>query len=419
MEAHWYGSLNKDTRQSFRTVFGGFGVDALQIQLYAFVLPVLLSLWGLSHSEAGLLAAAALISSAAGGWAAGLLADRFGRVRILKLTIVWFAISTCLCGLATNFEQLLIARLMQGLGLGAEMAVGAVFIAEIAAPKLRGRMVGMAQSGWAIGWGLAAVVSAVTLTVFPPELGWRVTFFVGLVPAILVFLFRRRLKEPAAFLSSTRTSSWRAILSGENIKPTIWGSLLAAGMHSGYWAIATWWPAMLQAEHGLSAVGSGPHFAALVTGSFFGYMVGSWLGDTVGRKATLISFAVGGIALALIYSGLSVSPTSALLLSIPLGFFATGMFGVIGSILTELFPTEIRGSGLGFCYNCGRGVAGITPALIGGSVESLGVADAITLYVICAYSVVLLIAILLPETRGTALRSLSETESQSPSPPSI
>ncbi|WP_339485557.1 MFS transporter [Pseudomonas sp. EL_65y_Pfl2_R95] len=408
MQPIWYRTLSNDNRRSFWTVFSGFTVDSLDVQLYAFILPVLLTLWGLSHSEAGLLGAATLTSSAIGGWLAGILADRYGRLKVLKLTILWFAISTCLCGLAANFDQLLIARTLQGIGFGGELAVGAVFIAEVANPQVRGRMVGMAQSGWAVGWGLAAIISGFGLTLLPPALGWRVTFIVGVVPAILIFIYRLRLKESKAFISSNRQLSWRAILTAPYLKSTVLASLLAAGMHSGYWAIATWWPAMLMSEHGLSTLDSRLYLAVLVSGSFFGYVAGSWLGDSVGRRATLITFALGGICTALIYSSLTVSSTTLLLISFPLGFVATGMFGVIGSLLTELFPTELRASGLGFCYNVGRGIAGLAPAVIGATADRMGITNAIVTYVVCAYTLVVLVAILLPETRGLTLKGISE-----------
>lgn len=403
MRPKWYRTLDGDARRAFWTAFSGFSLDAMDIQLYAFVLPVLLGLWGLTHAEAGLLATVALTSSAAGGWIAGLLADRFGRVRVLKITIVWFAISTCLCALADDFGHLLIARALQGLGFGGELAVGVVFIGEVARPEIRGRMVGMVQSGWAVGWGLAAAIAAVTLSLLPPELGWRVTFVIGVGPALLVYWFRRKLEEPEVFRSSTRRSSWHAIFSGPMLGATLRGSVLASGMHGGYWAIATWWPAMLSAELGLSAAASSPYLAALIIGSFVGYVAGSWLSDRAGRKVTLTCFALSGIALALTYAEFPLAGMALLLFSVPLGFVATGMFAVVGPILTELFPTDLRGSGLGFCYNLGRGVAGVTPILVGGNIERLGVSHAIGLYVACAYGFVLLAAIVLPETRGRTL----------------
>jgi MFS family permease len=160
---------------------------------------------------------------------------------------------------------------------------------------------------------------------------------------------------------------------------------------------------MLLADRGLSMIDSGPYLAAMIAGSFFGYIVGAWIGDRVGRRYTLMLFSLGGIALALTYPQISASGPSFILLSFPLGFVATGMFGIISSILIELYPTELRGSGLGFCYNFGRGIAGFAPALIGTGAALLGVGYAIALLVIAAYGLVILTALFLPETQGSRL----------------
>ena len=409
MGPRWYLVLSSKTRRVFWTQFSGFGVDALNVQLYPFVLPALLTLWGLSHAQAGLLGAATLASSAVGGWIAGLLADRFGRVRVLKVTIVWLAISTGLCAFAGNFHQLLIARLFQGVGFGGEWAVGAVFIAEVAPSEIRGRMVGMAQSAWAVGWGSAAITSAIALSLLSPDLGWRVTFAAGFLPAILVFVFRIGLKDSDVFLKSSRQSPWHAIFSRPTLSSTIRGSLLATGAHGGYWAIATWWPAILQSERGYSATASGVYFAAVIVGSFFGYLCGSWLSDSVGRRVTLAGFALGGIFVVLACTEFQLSEMLLLSLSFPLGFFALGMYSVVGPVLTELYPTDLRGSGVGFCFNFGRGIGGATPLLIGLSVKAFGISQATGLYVACAYGLVLLATALLPETRSRVLKSLAET----------
>lgn len=371
----------------------------MDVQLYAFVLPLLLALWKLTPEDAGWLATVTLLSSAAGGWAAGLLADRFGRIAVLRGTILWLALSTCFCGLATDVDQLLAARALQGLGFGGEWAAGAVFVAELAAPEHRGRMVGALQSAWAVGWGLAAATCAVLISALPPDFAWRATFFVGLLPAVAVFLFRTRLRDSSAFLSVRRRSAWHAIFRPPMFGSTIRGSLLASGMHGGYWAIATWWPAMLHSERGLSTAAASTHFAAIIGGSFLGYFAGAWLGDIVGRKVMLAIFAAGSISMLLICTELRLSDTVLLLLDVPLGFFALGMFSAIGPVLSELYPTELRGAGLGFCYNAGRALAGATPLLIGGISHALG------FYGACSYGLVLVAMLLLPETRARVLTS--------------
>lgn len=409
MSPQWYRALNPSTRRVFWLTFGGFGANSFNIQLYAFVLPVLLALWGLSHAQAGLLASVALAASAAGGWSAGLLADRFGRARMLRISIVGVAIATCLCALAANFEQLLFARALQGFCFGGDLAVAAVFVGEMAPPRSRGRMAGTAQSGWAIGWALVAVVATGMLSLLPDESGWRATLCIGLLPALLLLVWRRQLREPPAFLQSTRRSSWRGIFTGPALASTLKGTLLASGMHSGYWTIATWWPAMLHSERGLSATESVPYLAALATGALFGYIVGAWLSDTAGRKVALTCFAIGGLGIALVHLHIPVSNLALLAMSVPLGFVAAGIFGVIGPLLTELYPTELRGAGLGFCFNFGRGLAAFGPAMVGIGASHVGVGQAVALYVACAYVVVLIVALLLPETRGRELHSLSET----------
>jgi MFS family permease len=409
MSAAWYRTLDADARRAFWASFAGFTLDAMDVQLYAFVLPVLLTLWGLSHADAGLLASVTLGASALGGWLAGVLADRLGRVRLLQFSILWLAIATSLCGLSANFSQLLVARALQGFGFGGEWAVGAVFVAEVAAPHLRGRMVGTVQSAWAVGWGLAALNATLALSLLPPELGWRATFLVGLVPALAVFLVRRKLREPRPFLRARRHMPWHAIFSGQIRASTLKGSLLAIGMHGGYWAIASWWPTVLRSERGLSSAASGAYFASLVLGSFFGYLCAARLGDSVGRRATLGSFAMCGAVLVLICTELPCSDLALFALGFPLGFFALGMFAVIGPVLTELYPTELRGSGMGFCYNFGRGMAGLTPFLIGVGADRGGIAHSLGLYVAGAYGLVVLAVLVLPETSGREPDRLPES----------
>lgn len=406
MALNLFSGWQQGTARAFVTIHAGFALNAFNIQIYAFVIPTLLGYWGLSHSQAGALASAALFSSAFGGWFAGILADRFGRIRVLKISILWFAIATCLCGLSSSYQQLFVARLIQGLGFGAEIAIGMVFIGEVAAAKCRSRTVGLAQSGWAVGWALAALISLLVSAMLPMETAWRFLFFVGLVPACFIFIYRRKLAASDIVKPDATPVSWCAIFNKKMCLTTLKGALLAAGTHTGYWAIATWWPTMLLSERGLTVIQSGSHLAALISGSFFGYVIGAHLGDKFGRRYTLGCFALSGIAVVLLYSQVPTVNISLVILSFPLGFVATGMYGVIGSILVELYPTELRGAGLGFCYNLGRGVAGMAPAIIGILSASTGVGDAIALYVFFAYGIVLLVAFLLPETRGINLKNL-------------
>src|SRR4029077_16416833 len=123
--------------------------------------------WGMSKGQAGLIATSAALTSAVGGWAAGVLADQWGRVRVRQITIGWFALFTFLGGFTHSFEQLLITRSLQGLGFGGEWAVGSVMVGEIIRAQHRGKAVGTVQSGWAVGWGAAALAFTLVFTLLP------------------------------------------------------------------------------------------------------------------------------------------------------------------------------------------------------------------------------------------------------------
>src|SRR5258708_36701436 len=126
----WFTQLQAGERSSPAATFGGWMLDGMDVMVYSFVLPTLVLLWHISKSEAGLLGTSALLLSSLGGWLAGLAADRYGRVKILQFTILWFAFFTFLSGFANSFTELLICRGLQGLGFGGEWAVGSVLIGE-------------------------------------------------------------------------------------------------------------------------------------------------------------------------------------------------------------------------------------------------------------------------------------------------
>ena len=151
--SNWFSDMSTRERRTFWACFSGWALDAMDVQLYAVAMPTLIGLWGLSRAEAGMLGTSALIFSSLGGWLAGMLADRIGRVKVLQITILWFSVFTFLSGLANSYEQLLVLRSLQGLGFGGEWAAGAVLMAEVINPKVRGRAVGTVQSGWAVGYG--------------------------------------------------------------------------------------------------------------------------------------------------------------------------------------------------------------------------------------------------------------------------
>ena len=135
----WFAELNPKERRTMGACFGGWALDAFDVQMYSFVIPTVIALWGLSRGEAGLIGTVTLLISSLGGWFSGTLADRFGRVRMLQITILWYSFFTFLCAFAQNFEQLFILRALHGFGFGGEWAAGSVLIGEVVRDKYRGR----------------------------------------------------------------------------------------------------------------------------------------------------------------------------------------------------------------------------------------------------------------------------------------
>src|ERR1700749_1270620 len=199
----WIRQLSSHERSAFIATFGGWMLDGMDVMVYSLVLPTLLAEWHISKGQAGLLSTATLLLSSLGGWLAGILADRYGRVQGLKLTIFWFALFTFLSGFTPNFYQLLLARGLQGLGFGGEWAVGAALMGETIRARFRGRAVGTVQAGWAIGWGIRVLAVTVFVLRFPPDSAWRVMFWIGIVPALLIVYIRSRVQEPEIYQKSS------------------------------------------------------------------------------------------------------------------------------------------------------------------------------------------------------------------------
>jgi MFS family permease len=406
----WFTEMKPSEKSTFWACFGGWVLDAMDVQIYSFVIGAIIAAWSLSARDAGWIATATLFTSAFGGWIAGAVADRIGRVRTLQITILWFAFFTFLCGFAQNYWQLFSFRALMGLGFGGEWAAAAVLIGEVIRPQHRGKAVGAMQSGWAIGWGIALLLATVIQSQFPGESAWRVLFWVGVTPALLVFYIRGRVPEPEIFEKTQnklgekgKKANFLEIFSPEMLKTTILACLLTTGAQGGYYAITTWLPQFLRTERHLTVLGSGAYLTVIIVGSFIGYLTSAWLNDRIGRRANFILFAICSIITVFIYTQIPVDNTTILFLGFPLGFFASGIFSGMGPILTELFPTRMRGSGQGFAYNFGRGVASFAPTLVGALSATLPLGQSIGVYALIAYGLLILAALLLPETKGKVL----------------
>jgi MFS family permease len=407
----WYHELSAKERRTFWACFTGWALDAMDVQLYSLVIATLTTLWAISRADAGLLATSTLLASSLGGWLVGIFADRFGRVRMLQITILWFSIFTFLCAFATSYEQLLLFRALQGFGFGGEYAAGAVLIGEIIRDEHRGKGNGIVHSGWAVGWGAAVIAYTVLFTFLPEAVAWRALFAIGILPAISVFFVRRFVDEPALFVDAQHRyasgeearPSFLKIFAPSLLRTTILASLLTIGTQGGYYAIMIWLPTYLKTVRGFSVLSTGSYLAIIIVASFLGYVISAYLTDILGRRRNFILFAVCSVFTVLAYMFLPISDSVLFFLGAPLGFFASGIYSGIGAFFNELYPTSVRGSGIGFCFNVGRAIGALFPALVGYISATMPLGQAIGIFTVAAYGLIIMAALLLPETKGRSL----------------
>src|SRR5260221_2677912 len=285
----FYRDMNLPERRTFWACASGWALDGMDFMIYPLVIGPIIALWKVDPGTAGLAGTVTLLASAVGGWLGGYLADRIGRVKTLQITILWFSFFSLVCAVVQNFDQLLIARALLGLGFGGEWAAGAVLMGEAIRPQYRGRAVGSVQSSWTVGWGLAVLSQAILFSYLPPQIAWRWVFAVGALPALLGFFLRRYVEEPAIAaatrekqVASGKSPALWEIFEGPILKTTILASLMATGCQGGYYAITFWVPRFLTTQRKLSVVSSTGYLAALIIRSFAGRLLAGRLAPPTG-----------------------------------------------------------------------------------------------------------------------------------------
>lgn len=403
----WFRALGPRGRRAFAGAFGGYALDSYDYFTLPLSMVALAAYFGLDSGQTGLFTTVTLLASGIGGALAGVLADRAGRVRALMITVVTYAVFTVACGFAPSFESLLVFRALQGLGFGGEWAVGAILVAEYASARHRGRTLGAIQSSWAVGWALAAIMYTLVFSAFDDSMAWRVMFWTGALPALLVVWMRRSVQDAPEAVAvrekSAGKGSFAAIFKPDLLRTTIFAGLLSTGVQGGYYTLATWVPTYLKSDRGLSVVGTGGYLTFLISGAFLGYLTGGYLTDRLGRRRNIWLFALLSAVCIVAYGNIpSGADTWLLVLGFPLGFCMSAIFSGFGSYLSELYPTAVRGSGQGFTYNAGRAVGAVFPTTVGFLADSWGVGGALVFGAI-GYGIAALALLGLPETRGKEL----------------
>jgi MFS family permease len=402
----WYRAVTPLQWRTLAAAGLGWLLDAMDVMLYAFALNAIRAEFSLSAAAAGALASVTLLTSALGGIVFGVLADRAGRARALAWSILAYSVFTALTATARSLPELVLWRSLVGIGLGGEWAAGSVLVAESWPAEHRGKAAGLMQSGWAIGYILAALMASAIM----PTLGWRALFAIGVTPALFAWWVLRHVPEPEIWQRLSRGARLpvASLLHPPLLRKAVTATMLTTCVLFAYWGLFTWIPAYLASPvasggAGMSVVRSAGWIIPMQLGAFLGYVLFGVLADRFGRRPVFVLFVLGAAVLVPIYGRVGASPGLLMALGPLVGFLGHGYFSVFAAMLAELFPSSIRATAQGFCYNFGRAVSALSPLVIGALADRHGIGSALALtsafFVASAF-----VILLLPETRGEALQ---------------
>jgi MFS family permease len=411
----WYRDITREQWRVLVAAKAGWMMDAADFMLYAMAIGRLKTYFGFDDATAGMLGTFTLATSALGGVCFGVIADRYGRTKALRLSILIFSLASLGAATSGSVGQLLLWRAILGLGMGGEWASGAVLVSETWPAEHRNKAISIMQSGWALGYILAAALAAIILGANPFGAdSWRLLFAAGALPALFVLWIRRRVPEPEAWLASAkrgqgRPNAFTVMFAGELRSRTILVILLGSAVQFAYWGLFFWLPGFLarpiaQGGAGMSVVSSLGWIIPVQIGAYLGYLTFGFIADRVGRRRTFILFMLSAATLVPIYAQLAQRPLLLLLLGPVLGYVGHGYFSMFGGFIAELFPTAIRGTAQGTAYNAGRLTGALAPFVIGALAGVPGVGIGLALASTSAFFLAAAALILaLPDRAGQPL----------------
>lgn len=338
--------------------------DAMDVGMLSFIIAALAAAWSLGADQVGLITAVNSIGMAVGAAASGALADRFGRKAILLFTLVIFSLATGLSAFATGMITLCVLRFAAGFGLGGELPVASTLVSESVSVKERGRVIVLLESFWAIGWILAAVISYFVIPVY----GWRAAFIIGALPVFYAIYLRRTIEDSPRFVKQgasrlTFRRRFAEVWSAEHRRSTIVLWVLWFTVVFSYYGMFLWLPSIMVMK-GFDLVKSFQYVLIMTIAQLPGYFTAAYFIEKLGRKFVLVAYLVF-TAVSAIWFGLAHSEAMLLLAGACLSFFNLGAWGGMYAYTPELYPTRVRGTGVGLAASVGRVGGIIGPFLVG------------------------------------------------------
>jgi MFS family permease len=402
----WWTDADTRARHAFIAAALGWMLDSFDVMLYAMVGAALINdpTLHLSFQINGLLGSITQLAAAAGGIVFAVGADRLGRKRALMGAILVYSIFTAACGFSQTVLQLAIFRVCLGLGMGGEWATGAALVSESFPARHRGKALAFVQSSWAIGYGFAALVNMIVMPIW----GWRGVFFVGVIPALFTMWIRRNVEEPKIWREAPKADRGRIglLFTPAIAKVTVFVTLMNACTLFAWWGLNSWVPSYLrlppaQGGIGLSNTTMSLFMILMQTGMWLGYVTFGYIADAIGRKRSYVIFVLAASVLLPLYGAMR-TPAVLLLLGPLVAFFGTGYYSGFAALIAELYPTSVRATAAGVCYNTGRIASAAAPFVVGSVADTHGFGAAFGI----TGAVFLLAALMwiwIPDTRNAEL----------------
>ncbi len=370
----------------------GWLFDAMDVGLLSFILAALKQDWGLSPSQLGWIGSVNSIGMAIGAFIFGIYADKKGRKSAFLFTLLMFSIASGLSAFAWGLGSLLILRFFIGMGLGGELPVASTLVSESVAPEIRGRIVVLLESFWAVGWILAALIAYFLIPL--PAVGWRGAMIICAIPAFYALYLRFNLDDSPTYINlntdarkESVLTKIQSLLSREFCRQTVMLWVVWFCVVFSYYGMFLWLPNVMMMK-GFNMVKSFEYILIMTFAQLPGYFTVAWLIERVGRKWVLVTYLLGTLLSAYLF-GVAESANQLLLYGALLSFFNLGAWGAMYAYTPEQYTTNIRATGAGMAASVGR-IGGILGPLMVG----LLVANAVSVNVIFGlFSLSLAIAI--------------------------
>lgn len=356
--------MSKYQRKVLLSTSAGIALENMDIMFLAFSLSSMIATFHISGTQAGMIATITNLGMFVGGIFFGLMADKYGRVKVFSQTVLLFSIASLLMFFASNIYLVYLFRFIAGIGAGGEYGACMSLISESFSKKQIGRASSIAGIGAQVGAALAAILAAVVI----PWLGWKMLYVIGVLPVLMVLVIRRGLKEPEDFQKTRATGKTTKLSHLFETKHLAWQtiglSIMVTVQIAGYFGLMNWLPSIMQAQLGLSVSGSSLWMVSTIVGMSLGMLTFGIIMDKLGPRTAFTIFLLCS-SLSVFLLVMAHSQWSLVAAAVVVGYFINGMYGGYGAIISSLYPTEIRATANNFIMNLGRAVGGFSSIVIG------------------------------------------------------